>query len=143
MSLIPEEELKRATTLNLAPMVDFLFVVVAVFATILLTRALLYDTEIALVRTRAEGVELASTPPDTVNLSISKEGHYRWFTETSSLPLPTIEAVRHTLQAQHDPERTTVLLHIDREAQWEAIVAIILALRADRFQVHPTYTSSS
>ena len=46
MSIIPDEELKGFGGLNLAPMVDFLFLVVAVFATLAVTKAALYDSEV-------------------------------------------------------------------------------------------------
>ncbi|MBI3236360.1 MAG: hypothetical protein HYZ48_01425, partial [Chlamydiales bacterium] len=49
MNIIPEEEIKNSTGINLAPMVDFLFLVVAVFATLAVTRAALYESDIQLV----------------------------------------------------------------------------------------------
>ena len=41
-----------SSAINLAPMVDFLFLVVAVFATMAITRAVLYDTEVSLVKVK-------------------------------------------------------------------------------------------
>ena len=45
MSLVPEEKLKPNLTINLAPMIDFLFLMLAFFATLAVTRVTLFDTK--------------------------------------------------------------------------------------------------
>ncbi len=84
MSIIPEEEIQKSGSLNLAPMVDFLFLVVAVFATLAVTRSALFDNDIQLVKIRAQ--EKTSSPTESkeqyiVHLSIDEQGRYKWITE--------------------------------------------------------------
>lgn len=146
MSLIPDEQLKKATALNLAPMVDFLFVIIAVFATMAITKAVLYDTEVKLVKTNAEQIGPISDPPYIVNIGITKEGGYKWITEVSEFLIETSEKIQRELQKQQqlgliprNPEQTKVLLHIDQKASWESVAAIIFSLREQGFPVHPVY----
>ncbi|HUD01420.1 MAG TPA: biopolymer transporter ExbD, partial [Rhabdochlamydiaceae bacterium] len=82
MSLIPEDEFKRSSSINLAPMVDFLFLVIAVFATMAITRAALYDNEVNLVKIAPEKETSPSAveKPSLVNISITEEGKYKWLT---------------------------------------------------------------
>ncbi len=51
-SIIPQEELQVRRGLNLAPMVDFLFLILATFAVMAVTRTALYDSDINLVKNR-------------------------------------------------------------------------------------------
>src|SRR5271167_295655 len=98
MSLIPPEEFKRSSTINLAPMVDFLFLVVAVFATMAITRAVLYDTEISLVKVKQvkEGSAVpGSDLPYLVNLSVTEEGKYKWLTEVNEFLMDNPESIRN------------------------------------------------
>ena len=50
MDLIPDEELRPKSFLNLTPMVDFLFLVVAIFAILATTRTTLFDSEVSLAK---------------------------------------------------------------------------------------------
>ncbi len=146
MSLIPDEELKKAASLNLAPMVDFLFVIVAVFATLAVTRAVLYDTEVNLVKVNAEKKTPTTDQPYVLNIGITEEGHYKWITEVSEFLMESTASVQKELQKQQqlglipkDPEQTKILLHIDRNARWEPVANAIFALREQGFPVHPVY----
>lgn len=146
MSLIPDEELKKAASLNLAPMVDFLFVIVAVFATLAVTRAVLYDTEVNLVKVSAEKKTPATNQPYILNIGVTKEGRYKWITEVSEFLMESTASVQKELQKQQqlglipkDPEQTKILLHIDRNARWEPVANAIFALREQGFPVHPVY----
>ena len=146
MSLIPDDELKKATSLNLAPMVDFLFVIVAVFATMSITRAVLYDTQVNLVKINSEKKSNMTEQPFLVNIGITEEGKYKWITEVSEFLMDTPESIQRELQKQQqfgliskNPEDTKVLLHIDRHAKWEPVAQAIFALREQGFPVHPVY----
>lgn len=82
MNLIPDEELKTKSFFNLTPMVDFLFLIVALFATLALTRTALFDSEIQLAKVKESDAH--PTPSDNahvVNLCIEKSGSYKWVTE--------------------------------------------------------------
>jgi biopolymer transport protein ExbD len=149
MSIIPDEELHRQRALNLAPMVDFLFLILAVFAVLAVTRAALFDSELNLVKL-AKPSEETSSPPSheyvLVNLSVNNAGEYKWVTEMHEYFLDGVAAVRHELLRQWDAgllpkekEQTKVLLHIDKEAPWDPIAKLIFAVREAGFHIHPVY----
>lgn len=148
-TLIPEDELKVRRGLNLAPMVDFLFLILAVFAVLAVTRTALYDSEVNLVKmdTQAPPPLMAETQPGhTVLLSVSNKGQYKWVTEFNEFVLETVESVKGELMRQEqlgllpgDRSRTKVLLHIDKEANWDSIARIIFAIKETGYQIHPVY----
>ncbi len=149
MSLIPQEEFKRSSSINLAPMVDFLFLVVAVFATMAITRAVLYDTEISLVKVKQvkEGSAVpGSDLPYLVNLSVTEEGKYKWLTEVNEFLMENPESIKNELLKQQelglistDPSQTKVLLHIDSKSRWEPIAKAVFTIKEAGFPVHPVY----
>ncbi len=144
MSLIPEEEFKRSHTINLAPMVDFLFLIVAVFATMAITRAVLYDSEVKLARVHTQTP--SSDQPYQVNISISEDGTYKWLTEVNEFIMDGPESIKQELLKQQqlglipsNPSETKVLLHIARDARWEPIAQAIFTVRSAGFPIHPVY----
>jgi biopolymer transport protein ExbD len=148
MSLIPEEEFKRSGSINLAPMVDFLFVVIAVFATMAITRAALYDNEVNLVKVspEKEALSAGAEKPYLVNISITEDGKYKWLTEVSEFLMENPASIKKELFKQQQlgliPEessQTKVLLHIDRNAKWEPIAQAIFTIREAGFHIHPVY----
>jgi biopolymer transport protein ExbD len=149
MELIPHDELKPSPGFNFAPMIDFLFIMVSLFATIALSRASLFDTEVSLVKVK-EGPKghplTAKKEIHHINLSISKTGGYRWLSEFQEYPMENIQAVQEELSRQyqigalpHDKSQTEVLLHIDRQAPWEPVANILIAVREIGFAAHPVY----
>ncbi|MBS0621204.1 MAG: biopolymer transporter ExbD [Verrucomicrobia bacterium] len=153
MSIIPEEEIKRAGSLNLAPMVDFLFLVVAVFATLAVTRASLFDGKVELVKVKNASDDsslIGQNDYFVVHLSVDKEGHYKWITEFNEYMLSSADAIRTELAKQcnlgllpKQKEKTRVLLHIDKNAEWEPIAQVIFAVREAGFEIHPVYECAS
>ncbi len=147
MSLVPDEELKKQGTLNLAPMVDFLFVVVAVFAILAVTRSALNDADLELVKTGNKVEDSSSTTENyLVDLTVTKEGKYKWLTEMHDYLISDPQFIRDELIKQkqkgllpHEASQTKVLLHIDQGAAWNSIAKLILAVREAGFQVHPVY----
>ncbi len=148
--LIPEEELKSQKSLNLAPMVDFLFLILAVFAVLAVTRTALYDSEIHLVQMDSHLPPPSlneSKPGHTVLLSISGEGQYKWVTEFNEFLLDGVEAIQYELRKQielgllpQEKAKTKVLLHIDKNAQWESIAKVIFSVKEAGFHISPVYT---
>lgn len=149
MSLIPEDEFKRFGAINFAPMVDFLFLILAVFATMAITRAALYDSDVDLVRLKVEK-EGASSPAFNqnyiVNISVTSDGRYKWITEVNDFLLDSPSAIQKELYRQLDQgllpkekESVKVLLHIDKDAHWEPIAQAIFAVREAGFQINPVY----
>jgi biopolymer transport protein ExbD len=149
MSIIPEEELKGFGSLNLAPMVDFLFLVVAVFATLAVTKAALYDSEIQLVKVQSATEQspfIGQNDYYIINLSVSEDGNYKWITEFNEYLIDGIKGVQSELKKQQnlgllpkEKEKTKVLLHIDKNAKWEPISQVIFAVRQAGFEIHPVY----
>lgn len=149
MSLIPDEELKRTSGLNLTPMVDFLFLLLAVFATLAITRAALYDTDINLVKVN-EATHGSAVPASrdvyVINLSVTDQGEYRWITEFNEYLIRDISSIKKEIYKQQelgllpkDKQLTKVLLHIDKNAAWDPIAQLIFAIRDAGFQIHPVY----
>ncbi len=148
MSLIPDEELKKAASLNWAPIVDFLFVVVAIFATMTITHAALYDTQVNLVKIKVPTPSSAAPPqqPFVINIGITQDGKYKWITEVNEFFMESPLSIQQELQKQQqigllstDAEQIKILLHIDKNAQWDPIAQIIFALHEQGFSVHPVY----
>ena len=105
MSLIPEEELTRSKSINLAPMVDFLFLILAIFAVLAVTRTALYDSELNLVKVDASRQSPSpfaegSGPSYTVLLSINDKGEYKWVTEFNEFIFEGIAAIKQELIKQ-------------------------------------------
>ena len=148
MNLIPDEELKRNGSVNLAPMVDFLFLVLAVFATLAITRAALFDTDISLVKLTPESAPSSIKPQENyfINLSIDEQGHYKLISEGAEYLMPSIDAIRAEIIHQQEvgllpkeKQSIKVLLHIDKKAQWDAIIPIIFGMKESGFTIHPVY----
>lgn len=149
MNLIPDEFLQSNKKFSLAPMVDFLFLFLAVFACLAITRVSLYDAKIQLAKISPVG----GPPADqgslcAVNVSIDAEGSLRWIGDLGEYPLQNGEELSHQLLEQRrlgalpeNKELTKVYLHIDRNARWEPILDLIFAVRETGFAVHPVYQS--
>ena len=149
MSFIPEDELKSRRAQNLAPMIDFLFLMLMFFASLAISRVTTLDTEVDLVKisTPTQEVEDSSTTEfKTINITITEEGKYKWITDVHDYPMDSAEAIGTELLNQYDQgllpeekEKTFVFLRIDEQAQWEPILKVILAVRDCGFLVHPVY----
>jgi biopolymer transport protein ExbD len=149
MELIPHEELKKNPTFNFAPMIDFLFLMLALFATLAISRAALFDTEVELVELKPEAQSSsirAKAERQPIHLSITADGKYKWLTEFQEYPMDNVSAIQEELARQYklgalpqDRSQTEILLHIDRAAQWEPIAQVIFAIREIGFPVRPVY----
>src|SRR5271166_152482 len=97
MELIPRDDLKAAPSFNFAPMIDFLFLMLALFATLAVSRAALFDTEIELakVNTSPQGQALRSkTQTHLIHLKINAQGAYTWLTEFHEYPMETATMIQ-------------------------------------------------
>ncbi len=149
MSIIPDEELKKQEKINLAPMVDFLFLVIAIFATLAVAKAALYDSEVTLVKLRPSKEDsLVSTynPSYMVVLAVTEKGEYKWISEFNEFTMDGVDAIEQELEKQQrlgllpkENERTKVLLHIDKNAKWEPVAELIFSVRKAGFKIHPVY----
>jgi biopolymer transport protein ExbD len=153
MSLIPDEEMRQERPINLAPMVDFLFMVIAILATLAIARAALYDTEVTLVKvaTESKSAPLSGYQEEQlVNLSINAKGNYKWVTELDEYLMQTPKDVQKQLLKQHElgflpqkKESVKILLHIDKDAPWDPIAQLIFAVREAGFKVYPVYEADT
>jgi biopolymer transport protein ExbD len=151
MNLVPEEELKRSMSMNLAPMVDFLFLIMAMFATMAITRSYLVDNDISLVtmKPKKDVVSASQKPSYLINISITQDGQYKWMTDVKEVLIKNPEGIQTEFYRQQksgelpsNKEHTRVLLHIDKEAQWESIAQAIFAIKQSGFQIYPVYEAS-
>ena len=147
MSFIPEQELQKQTRINLAPMVDLLFLLLAVFACSLITKTTLKHNEIDLIHLHNQKTQKTSSPnKNTIHLSVSSLGDYQWFTNTSNYKINNIETIKRELATQlylgtipQDKDQTQILLHIDKKATWNSIAKLIFAVKDMGFTIYPVY----
>ncbi len=152
MSFLPEEDLKARVSLNLAPMIDFLFLMLVFFASLAISRVMTLDTEIDLAKVQSVASpdqrkrSEEQRPQKVVSLSISQGGEYRWIAQARDYEISSAEGVARELQLQHqrgllprDKSRTQVFVKIDRNAKWQAIVDLLFWVRRAGFQIFPLY----
>ncbi len=149
MSFIPDENLKSSSHFNMAPMIDFLFLMLAFFATLAVSRASLYDTKLNLVQLKAEegAIPIKKTEdPHQINLSVTQKGEYKWITEIQTYPMEDLRRIKKELNYQHkigllpkDKQLTQILLHIDKNASWDPVAKLIFAIREEGFEAFPVY----
>jgi biopolymer transport protein ExbD len=129
-------------------MIDFLFLMLALFATLAVSRAALYDAEVELVELKPEkgAASLRAKEVQQVNLSITAAGGYKWLTEFQEYSMQSVQAIQEELARQYqmgalpeDKTKTEVLLHIDRKAPWDPIAKAIFGIREVGFNARPVY----
>ena len=148
MNLVPDEELLGKSSFNLAPMVDFLFLIVAVFATLAVTRSTLFDSEVNLARVGQTDRNTQTKPGDytLVNLAVTASGQYKWITEFHEYLMENLTSIEQELVKQEqlgllprDHHKTKVLLHVDKKAEWDPVIQLIFTLKQHVFQISPVY----
>ena len=149
MELIPQEELNSRANFNFAPMIDFLFLMLALFAVLAVSRSALLDTEVNLVQLKSQASQPRSqlqSKMQTIHLSVTSSGAYKWLTEFQDYPMENTIAIQNELSRQYqlgalaqDKAETQVLVHIDKQAHWEAIAKLIFAVRELGFSIRPVY----
>lgn len=151
MNLIPEEHLNENVRFNFAPMIDFLFLMLALFATLALSRATLFDTNIDLVKLKKEEQKkpvYSESEIHHINIGITQNGNYEWITEVTAHPIKNEKDLKEELYRQYasgvlpkDKTKTKILLHIDKHAPWEKIVELLFAVKQTGFEIKPIYES--
>lgn len=153
MELIPRDDLKATPSFNFAPMIDFLFLMLALFATLAVSRAALFDTEIELAKlntaSSTDGLR-AKKQMHLIHLSVNAEGTFKWLTEFQQYPMATTGMIQDELIRQYqlgslpeDKSKTEVLLHIDQKAPWGPVASVIFAIREIGFSARPVYEPAS
>ncbi len=132
-------------------MIDFLFLMLALFATLAVSRAALYDAEVELVDLKPEkgATPLRAKEIQQIHLSITATGGFKWLTEFQEYPMNNVQAIQEELARQYqvgalaqDKSKTEILLHIDKKAPWEPIAKAIFAIREVGFTARPVYDSA-
>lgn len=149
MDLIPHDEMRSSHSFNFAPMIDFLFLMLALFATLAISKATLYDSEVQLAELKPEKTSIplqSKAALHQIHLSISSSGGYKWLTEFKEYPMDNEEAIQEELSRQYQmgalPQEkgaTEIFLHIDRQAPWEKVACLIFAIRELGFTPHPVH----
>ena len=149
MSFLPENEVRGDKGFNLAPMIDFLFLMVVFFAVLAVSRITTRDTEVDLVKLdeRPNGAVVeVQEELKIVNISITDEGKYKWVTELRDYEMKDATEIGAELARQYergvlpnDKSRTKILLKIDKDANWEPIMQAIFSIKDQGFTVHPVY----
>ena len=152
VQMIPDDELKQFEKVQWAPMVDFLFIVIIVFATIAITRNVVHDRELRLAKALGKKESTLTMERQTshiVNLSINHLGKYKWLSESNELFFENAKQLSERLillknqkKLPTQANRVKILLHIDKTAPWQPIADVIFAVRDAGYDVHPVYQSS-
>lgn len=139
--------------MNMAPMIDFLFLMLMFFASLAITRVTTKDTDIQLVEIKPETqTVIADANSDTkaIHITINAAGDYKWAMEMRDYDMPAAEDITHELNLEYekgllpeDKAQTVVFLKIDKEAKWEPILKAIFAVREAGFEVRPIYEPES
>ena len=151
MNFIPEEKIKPNLSINLAPMIDFLFLMLAFFATLAISRATIVDSRVDLVNVKEQKSNHITSNQNNnsqVNLSVSNKGDYKWITEINDYPVENIQRIQKELVHQHNigllPDKksqTDIFLHIDKNAPWNSVAKLLFGIREIGFDARPIFTT--
>ncbi len=134
-SLIPEEEIHRQKSLQLAPLADFFLLALTAVALIATTWTLLY-----------EETTTHTSPQQNhfVLLKMDEEDHYKWVTQFNECLLNGIDAAIQELRRQQtlgllpqDREKIQILLRVDSNLHQHHIERAILAIKQAGFTARP------
>lgn len=138
--------LKKESSINLAPMVDFLFLIGAMFAILALSKTALIHSDLDLVHVKPlDQVLFQEKFSSPFHIAITKEGYYKWIKESQEELLDSLDVVKKQFLQQKTLEDSSVshpvkvFLHIDQEAQWQPIAQAIVALQSEGVTICPVY----
>lgn len=137
------EEQKPSLTFNLIPMIDFLFLMLAFFATIAVSRAALLDNQLELVKVKNSKATYLET--HQITFSVSNKGQYKWIKENKNLEI-TLPKIQQEIKREYnanlipkDKSQTKILLYIDKKAPWQPIAKLIFTIKELGFEAYPIY----
>lgn len=147
MSFVPEEELKEKGGIPLAPMIDFLFLLLAFFVSLTITRNTTEEADVELVKAKGnKSKKNAEVNDKIIHIAVLGNGEYRWCAAARDYPMSSPREIADELKLQYskgllpeDKAKTLVLLKIDKNANWEPILKAILAVRECGFEAKPLY----
>jgi biopolymer transport protein ExbD len=149
MSFIPEVNFKSKESVNLAPIIDFLFLMLMFFATLAISRVTTKDTDIELVEVASQTsavMGMIESDHKIISININDKGEYKWVTEIRDYQMANSDDIVKELLLQHQkgllPEeksKTKVMLKIDKQATWDPILKAIIGIREAGFEARPVY----
>lgn len=153
MSFLPSEKNQGGINGSLAPMIDFLFLMLSFFACLAVSRITTRDTDIQLVTIKPEASAIDSTRAESeirlIYIGITDKNEFKWVTEVRDYAMQSAQEIAEELLKQHeqglipdDKSKTQILLRIDKQASWEKIVELLFAIREAGFDVRPLYEPS-
>jgi biopolymer transport protein ExbD len=138
--LVPEKFLQEQKSFNFAPIVDFLFILLAIFALLVFTQSIFTRDQ-----TAASPHNQLTTP---VVLTINEKGEYEWITEFNEFLLGDTGAVIREVQKQQqlgflpqESRHIKILLEIHRNTKWHEVAHALFAIREAGFSVSPVYSA--
>lgn len=139
-SLIPDEELHRAKSLQLTPLIDFFLLILTAIALITTTWALLHEESY---------IPASSEQDHVVLLKMDDQSHYKWVSQFNECLLYGVDAAIQELRRQQmlgllpgDKEKIQILLRINPNLHWHHIEKAILSIKRAGFNPHPIYADS-
>ncbi|MEM8629420.1 MAG: biopolymer transporter ExbD [Chlamydiota bacterium] len=151
MHFFEHEERGKNPDFNFAPMMDFLFLMMSLFAVLAISRSSIFDANIDLYQKNSGSTSQASTE-EMANISIVIDpiGSYTWISELNRYPLENTTKVQEEIIRRYDlgllpkdKAATKVLLHIDQNAPWKKIADLLFAVQDIGFAAHPVYQKNS
>lgn len=147
MSYVPLDEVKSRGSIPLAPMIDFLFLMLAFFAFHAVTKVANRETKLELVKAKTTPSPFVRKNEEKViHISVLDSGEYKWVTNVKEWPIKNPSDIASELKRQYQkgllPEKkeaTKILLKIDRNARWEPVLKALLAIREAGFDARPIY----
>ncbi len=146
MSLIPDEELNCQRGMNLAPMVDFLFLIIAILSTMVLTKAFLFDSNLEMAKVQTSQELAQNTDPrGLLHLALDPSGNCRWLLENAAPKATELTHLSEDVQAFQklglfpSSDNVKIFLHIDSHTEWGTAINAILAARETGYSVHPVF----
>ena len=112
-------------------MIDFLFLMLALFATLAVSRAALYDSEVELTQLKPEkgAASLRTKEVHQIHLSIASDGSFKWLTEFQQYPMETVLDIQEELAREY---KTGLFLRIKLKQKYYS--TSIKRLHGDRLQ---------
>ena len=146
MSFVPLEEIKDKNTIPLAPMLDFLFILLAFFVSLSVTRTSTQEAYLELAKAKGESSTIGRKEEKVIQIAVLENGEYRWLTQLRDHPIITAHEIAQELEREYtkgllpeDKKKTIILLKIDKKAKWEPILQAMLAIRGCGFEAKPLY----
>lgn len=134
--------LKQERSLNLAPCIDFLFILLVIFATAAISREVTRSQQVDLVKVSNTTSVNNSPQHQALVISIDASGAYIWNGQLKDYPMPTPAAVSKELQVRKKSSSSRkalppVYLRIDANAPWEKVATLLSTVESEGFEVYP------